>query len=380
MKINSSETLFHGSVVGKRTRISVLKVSLFIIGLAILVTPCGAIPVQRSVAVLMDNLAREFLAGKAQQSRVRVGVLTIKDGSPLAKRHEVGATVKALVEHSIDDSLVFKLVERSTLEASLKEIERILSDPKGQTRLDDRTIENISYFLTGSVTEEDNQFRLTLRLVKSDTAVTAASASISFPITELVAYGDIIYKPFGLVGVYGTAAFDLNALTSSTYSDVVGFVGSEVLFPLKFMYVRVGTIGHYAEGERSDVSWYPAELGYGTNKVLALIGYLGIGSLIPVAPNVFGHIGLDFGTGFDKKNTLYKIDGSDEYFETDFNALEGALFFSLSTGAAFKLSETVALDVQVGLGGMTLGLYPEATAVYEGSLNIPLRITLAYPF
>jgi hypothetical protein len=360
---------------------------------AIFISPCGALPVQKSVSSIVEALARQYLAGGQAYSRARVGVLAIADASPLSKRHEVGATVRALIELSLGNSLVFKLVDRKTLDASLKELERSLTDPVAASKLSGKTIEDIAYFITGSVTEESDEFKVSLRLVKTDTTQTVASASASFPLEDLVAYGEFLYKQFAFVGAYASAAWDMDAWRDGKwgqrYGEVLGFAGIEALIPIKSMYARFGAFAHYAERPRTaaDWTWYgssttPSELG--VNKVEALIGYVGIGVLAPVAPRIFGHFGFDFGMGADARDSLYYDSAVGDTVHTDINSIEEAWYFSFSAGMTMKLSDSMALDLQLAFSGMNYGadfrdlITPTPTT--EAHLFFPLRVALAYPF
>jgi hypothetical protein len=368
--------------------------STLVLFFMVLLSPCDALPIQKSVSSVVEALARQYLAGEQVFSRARVGVLTIADASPLAKRHEVGASVKALIELSIGNSLVFTLIDRKTLDASLKELERSLTGPDGASKLHDKTIEDIDYFITGAVTEESDEFRVALRLVKTDTTQTVASASASFPIAELVAYGEFLYKQFAFVGVYASAAWDMDAWRDGgkwgqRYGDILGFAGVEALIPMKSMYARCGAFAHYAERPRTtaDWTWYgtltpPSDLGI--NKVEALIGYVGVGIVAPVAPKIFSHFGFDFGMGVDARDGLYLDPISSDTAHTDFNSKEEAWYFSFSAGMTMKLSDFMALDLQLAFSGMNYGVdfrnLIASTPTTEAHLFFPLRVALVYPF
>jgi TolB-like protein len=373
-------------------RKTVIAISLLLL-IAAFPSPCGALTVQKSVSSIIEAVALEYLSGGQAFSRARVGVLPIADASPLAKRHEVGATVKALIELSLGNSLVFTLIDRKTLDASLKELERSLTDPNGASKLRDKTIEDIAYFITGTVTEESDEFRVAVRLVKTDTTQTVASASGSFPIAELVAYGEFLYKQFAFAGAYASAAWDMDAWRDGKwgqrYGDILGFAGVEALIPIRAMYARCGAFAHYAERPRTtaDWTWYgtstpPPDLGI--NKVQALIGYVGVGILAPVVPKIFGHFGFDFGMGVDARDSLYFDPTSADTARTDFGSMQEAWYFSFSAGMTMKLSDIMALDLQLAFSGMNYGAdfrdLIKPTPTTEAHLFLPLRVALVYPF
>jgi hypothetical protein len=351
--------------------------------LAFCLLPCSALSLQRSVSSMLDSLARDFLVEGKVLSRVGIGVLEIRNDSPLAKERELGATVKTLVEKAIGNSLVFKLLDRSSLEASFKEIELSLSDTSGTTQPRTLAIEAIEYYITGSIAEEEERFQVRLRLIKTDTARTIASATSSFPMSELVANDDMRFKPFGFIGPYGTLSWDVFSLSGNTqFGDFMGSGGVATLIPMKNMYAKLGAFGIYAEGDQAGNRFgnnLPATVS-GINRVAAIYGYAGLGALVPIAHDAYGHLGLDFGLGWDRKRILYNDNSTPGVVETNFKLDEGCIYWQVNAGMVIKLVDFLALDIQIGLGGMHFGVWPAPKAVMGGLLLVPLSLALVYPY
>jgi TolB-like protein len=142
----------------------------------------------RDAGRMVDTLAKAIADG--QLSRRPVAVLEFRNVSPLAERNLVGQAFSALVESAVTDSLVFTLVDRRNLGKYLEEIERAMSDPTGSTKLDAGMFIEAEYFIDGSVAEEGGEFRVSARLVRTDTAEVVAESSALLPTDTLVSLGE----------------------------------------------------------------------------------------------------------------------------------------------------------------------------------------------
>jgi hypothetical protein len=343
--------------------------------------PVGAASIQRAVSGMVDKMAMELINDKPLVSKIGIGVLPITDESPLARKHEIGATVRALVEKAIGDSLVFKLIDRNILDSSLKEIELALSDLSGSTKLKAQVIEEIDYFIEGSVTEEADQFHVTLKLIKTDTTATISVVESAFPITDLVTYGDeVFFRPFGFIGPYATVEWAMAAGSRTQFGSIVPSAGLSALFPLRTVYARAGVNALYAQASQSSFNyngWPAPASASGTSKVVAVCGMCGLGVFVPISIAVYGHLGLDLGLGADWRRELMQDTSGHTYFETNFEKTELYFLFSLNAGAAIKLTDSLVLDAQLGIEGRTFDLLGMWT---EGGMFMPLSISLAYPF
>ncbi|MBU0926594.1 MAG: CsgG/HfaB family protein [Spirochaetes bacterium] len=142
----------------------------------------------REASRLVDSLAATVADG--QLSRRPVAVLEFRNASPLAERNLVGQAFSVLVEAAVTDSLVFRLVDRRNLGAYLEEIELALADPTGSAELDAGMFIEAEYFIDGAVTEENGEFRVSARLVATETAAVVAEASALMPAAGLISLGE----------------------------------------------------------------------------------------------------------------------------------------------------------------------------------------------
>jgi TolB-like protein len=163
----------------------------FLLPVMIAVLLCTAVFAQapsRDAGRLVDTLAKAIADG--QLSRRPVAVLEFRNVSPLAERNLVGQAFSVLVESAVTDSLVFTLVDRRNLEEYLKEIELAMSDPTGSTKLDAGMFIEAEYFIDGAIAEEAGEFRVSARLVRTDTAQVIAETSALLPTDTLVSLGE----------------------------------------------------------------------------------------------------------------------------------------------------------------------------------------------
>jgi TolB-like protein len=196
---------------------------------------------QKAVGSAVDELARKAAAG--QVSRLGVAILPIEDSSPLAKKHEIGAAVKSLIDLALSDSLVFKLIDRANLEAALSEIELSLSAGGEGDRVKAGAIEDAEYLLAGTVTEEGDRFRVALRLISASTTETAAVAETSLPVADLAYYGDQVtfqYVTANGIGLsFGSTPVEPLVLGLSPTADLGGSDGKSAAAGIGALEYRV---------------------------------------------------------------------------------------------------------------------------------------------
>jgi hypothetical protein len=359
-----------------------IKAVVFMFLLVARVLPCAALSLQGAVTASLDELSGGFLAGKEAYSSTGIGILPIAEESPLARRYKVGASAQSLLEKALGRSLVFKLVDRATLDKSLGAVELALSDPTGSTKVPERIIEDIEYFISGSVTEEGEFFRIALKLIKTDTTETVSQSAILLPVSDIAAYGEAIFKPFGFVGPNAAIEWDIESVRGGTYGPLAYSAGISALFPLRTLYLKAGVDGLFASGPQGasalgSAFGLPAGAS-GTNKFAAVYGSIGLGVFVPIVYRVYGHLDMDVGLGLLRRQVLrlFESGTSSSLVETDYDKIEPMINFGLNAGAAIKLTDFIALDLQLCVFSRWFGFM----AGLEGHLFIPARIALVIPF
>jgi TolB-like protein len=157
----------------------------------------SAAGVEKALRNGIDNLAAQYTekAGPLY-SRQTVTIVGIENLSEAAEANYVGQGLAELLKPIINDSLIFKYVDRRLLGEALEEIELALSDITAESRVEVGRIEDVSLLLTGSVQEEGGDFLISLQLVEVETTSLTAAVQVRIPREELIAEGQRIAYEF----------------------------------------------------------------------------------------------------------------------------------------------------------------------------------------
>lgn len=359
--------------------------SLFLV-LFLPLTPAFSVPLRQVVGEMVDSLSRDAFAGKAFLSKVGIGVLAIKADFGDSNSNGIGDILTALIEASVGDSLSFYLVDHGIIKQSLAEIELALSGVSGHTSLVADALEEANFLITGTVSKRGDEYMVSLSLIDTGTMKPVATVDGSFPASALGVYGDAHSKPFGFYGLHSSAEW----ATHDVFGPIIGSIGFSAILPLgRAVYVRPGVETVYAEYDRLKSSMEQDNFGRyapmppGTNKVLAIFPRIGMGTFVPFSRNSYGHLGIDLGFGVDWKQSLYNNPSGPGFLVSDFNRAEYSLCLSVYAGLAWRLFDTLVLDLELGLNVRTYGLELGPGSISggtEGGLNIPLRIAIGVPF
>ncbi len=359
--------------------------SLFL-ALLLPLAPAFSVPLRQVVGEMVDSLSRDAFAGKATLSKVGVGVLAIKAGPGDSNSDGSGDILTALVEASIGDSLSFYLVDHGTIRQSLAEIELALAEVSGHGSLVADALEEASFLIMGAVSKRGDEYVVSLSLVETESMKPVATANGAFPATALVVYGDAHSKPFGFYSLHSSAEW----ATHDVFGPIIGSIGLSVILPLgRAVYVRPGVEAVYAEYDRTKSATELSNFGLftpmppGANRVLAIFPRVAMGAFMPLSRDSYGHLGIDLGFGVDWKQSLYNNPSGPSYLVSDFGRIEYSACISIYAGMAWRLFDTLVLDLEFGLNGRTYGLELGPDSISggtEGGLNIPLRIAVGIPF
>lgn len=338
--------------------------------------PCGAISITAHLSVGVNEMAREYLAEHKIQSRLGVLFVGVKNASELTNRYDVGSMLDPIVEKCLVDSLVFRMIDRRSLDSVIREIELSLADPNRQVGARAKTILEASYILTGKVSDVDGEFTVMLELHRADSNIIVADSTIVIPMSELLAADEYSIKPFGFLGPWITANFDPYALgQGSTYGDILMTGGVALMIPFKNLYTRFGVLGIKSEAEYVPDPWWTIEAS-GINRILAVTPYCGLGLVFPVGAGRQVHGGLDLGFGIDRRQVVTEDAGV--YLETDYSKTEGCIYWMISTGFAARIADRWCIDLQGGIGGFQFGVVSQGGYRSNGVGLIPLSVSVAY--
>jgi TolB-like protein len=170
-----------------------MKRALFLILSLLAAAGLSAAGVEKALRGGIDSLAEQYVetAGPLY-SRQTVTIVGIENLSEAAEANYVGQGLAELLKPIINDSLVFKYVDRRLLGEALEEIELALSDITAGGRVDVGRIEEVALLLTGSVQEEADDFLVSLQLVEVETTSLTAAVQVRIPRQELIAEGQRI--------------------------------------------------------------------------------------------------------------------------------------------------------------------------------------------
>ncbi len=174
-----------------------MKRILSVILCLLICTSLSAAGIEKALRGGIDSLAEQYIEKAGQlYSRQTVTIVGIENLSEAAEANYVGQGLGEILKPIINDSLVFKYVDRRLLGEALQEIELALSDITAESRIEVGRIEDVALLLTGSVQEEGGDFLVSLQLVDVETTSLAAAALVRIPRQELIAEGQRIAYEF----------------------------------------------------------------------------------------------------------------------------------------------------------------------------------------
>lgn len=139
---------------------------------------------QSSFEKLSDTYARQF---PAKSTKRGLAVLPFKEESPQAKSKGLGNTVREILAGRVVTSQIFFLVDRDSLEASLKEVQLSMTgivDEKTTTEAG--KISGVRVFLSGSISELQGDMVITMRLIETDSGKVVAQESATVKAREVL--------------------------------------------------------------------------------------------------------------------------------------------------------------------------------------------------
>ena len=170
-----------------------------------------SISVSDTIYSLVEELAAEYSALKSEEpfySRQTVSIIEIKNASKDAAENYVGEAVEELLKNAITDSLIFKFIDRRALDTAMEEIKLSLTgitDEKDSVEIGN--IRGLRLLLDGSVTSDDSNFIINLRLIEVETTELIATVSRSIPKDELIEIGKQIAYEYVTANGIGTSLF-----------------------------------------------------------------------------------------------------------------------------------------------------------------------------
>ncbi len=159
--------------------------------MAILLAAAASIHAQSfddQIAMSIEEFSKAYI--KAHQDiGVRAGlvILDMDELSELAKQNKVGVAVATRLAEELDQSLAFVLVDRKNLDKLLSEMELSLSGlVDGSTAVKFGELTGAKAFVSGTITEERDAFRITLSLTDGQDGAVLSTKAFDLPRKELI--------------------------------------------------------------------------------------------------------------------------------------------------------------------------------------------------
>ncbi len=113
-----------------------------------------------------------------------------------------------LLKNAISDSLVFKFIDRRALDTAMEEIKLSLTGLTDENdSMEIGNIRGLKLLMDGSVTSEDGNFIISLRLIEVETTELIAAVSRSIPKEDMIEVGKQIAYEYVTANGIGTSLF-----------------------------------------------------------------------------------------------------------------------------------------------------------------------------
>lgn len=183
----------------------------FILVFLLLPAMLFSLSVSDSINSLVEELAAEYTSLRSDTpfySKQTISILEITNASKDAADNYVGEAVEELLKNSISDSLVFKFIDRRALDTAMEEIKLSLTGLTDENdSIEIGNIRGLRLILDGSVTSEDGNFLISLRLIEVETTELIANVSISIPKAEMIELGKQIAYEYVTANGIGSSLF-----------------------------------------------------------------------------------------------------------------------------------------------------------------------------
>jgi len=160
-----------------------------IIFLIIFTTLSFAVNIDKRIEIAFKNLSVEYAKNHPTQGvKVGIAVVPFAENSAKAKNNNLGSTLAEMISNSVVTySQLFYLVERENLEKILNEIALNQSGiVENSNIINSSNLQGASAIITGSISEINNQFSVSIKIIDVETGKVNAIEKIEIPQTELI--------------------------------------------------------------------------------------------------------------------------------------------------------------------------------------------------
>ena len=181
-----------------------LKITVVIIFFqAVLLHSLPALSITGEIQEIFETLSQEYIEIHPQiLIKKGLAVLPFKENSTSAKKAGMGNTIRELISKEATKSTVFYLVDRDTLNESLKEQKMALSGLiEENTTIEPGNTAGVAVFISGSVSEIKGAYQISVKITDVETSKVIGMETAVIPAKELVQAGNKI--AFEYITQYG---------------------------------------------------------------------------------------------------------------------------------------------------------------------------------
>ncbi len=158
---------------------------IFYFGLS---TQVYAASLETDIQKAFEALSENYLA---QHSSITVkkglAILPFNEQTDSIKQAGLGNTISELISKQIPNSTIFRLIDRTTLNESLKEQKLALSGLVDQnTTIEMGKTAGISIFITGSISELGENYQITIKMIDVETSEVSGVETFIKPTNDLI--------------------------------------------------------------------------------------------------------------------------------------------------------------------------------------------------
>ncbi|PKL39185.1 MAG: hypothetical protein CVV44_09990 [Spirochaetae bacterium HGW-Spirochaetae-1] len=144
---------------------------------------------------LAEDLSREYIQKTGQVLiKKRIAVLDFDNVTPMMKKHDIGATVGALLTGEMGSSTVFRLVERKSISKIMKEMELSMTGMVNQEQaVKAGELSGAELLLLGTVSETGETISITARIISTEKGEVIVAKTVKVQREEMIKTADEVY-------------------------------------------------------------------------------------------------------------------------------------------------------------------------------------------
>jgi|GEM_PF-2548375 len=147
------------------------------------------------ISDLAEDLSREYVQKTGQVLiKKRIAILDFENVSPLMKKHDIGATVNALLMAEMGSSTIFRLVERKEISKIMKEVELSMTGMVSQDQaVKAGELSGAELLLAGTVSETGEKISISARIISTEKGEVVAARTVKVLREDMIKTANEVY-------------------------------------------------------------------------------------------------------------------------------------------------------------------------------------------